>query len=59
MADTEKAIWDVVSRKSGDHDRMKNEMRASMARAVNTQAAKKPYVATRNVNIPAWIKGAA
>jgi hypothetical protein len=60
MADTEKAIWDVVSRKSGDHDRMKAEMRASMSRAVNTQHARKPYVAERNVIVPNWItRGAA
>lgn len=59
MADTEKAIWDVVSRKSGDHDRMKNEMRASMARAINTQDARKPYVASKNVIIPNWIKAGA
>jgi hypothetical protein len=60
MADTEKAIWDVVARKSGDHDRMKNEMRAAMGRAVNTQHARKPYVAKRNVIVPAWInRGAA
>ncbi len=59
MADTEKAIWDVVSRKSGDHDRMKSEMRAAMVRAVNTQVAKKPYRATCNVIVPNWINGGA
>lgn len=60
MADTEKAIWDVINRKSGDHDKMKREMRMAMGRAVNTQQARKPYVPVRNVTIPSWInRGAA
>lgn len=59
MADTEKAIWDVVSRKAEDHDTMKSAMRASMARATNKQVAKAPYRPTRNVELPPWIKRAA
>lgn len=58
MADTEKAIWDVVSRKAEDHDRMKTAMQSAMARAVNTQQARKPYVPARRVEVPAWM-GAA
>lgn len=59
MADTEKAIWDVVSRKADDHDRMKDAMRESMARAVNVATAREAYVPTRNVRIPAFMKGEA
>ena len=55
MADTEKAIWDVINRKSGDHERMKREMRSAMVRAVSTDKARVPYIATRNVQIPTWL----
>lgn len=58
MADTEKAIWDVVSRKAEDHDRMRDAMRASMARATNKQVARAPYQPTRNVEIPSWMRAA-
>jgi hypothetical protein len=58
MADTEKAIWDVVSRKAEDHDTMKTAMRASMARATNKQVAKAPYNPTRNVEVPTWMRAA-
>lgn len=58
MADTEKAIWDVVSRKAEDHDRMKDAMRSSMARATNKTHARAPYQPTRNVIIPNWMRAA-
>lgn len=38
MADTERAIWDVVSRKAGDHDAMKEQMTLAMKRAANPVA---------------------
>ena len=54
-ADTEAAIWDIVSRKAGDHDAMKREMTAAMRRA----AQKSEHLATYNPNkkamIPSWI----
>lgn len=56
MADTEKAIWDVINRKSDDHDAMKNEMRAAMARTINQQHARTPYQPTKRVHIPSWLK---
>jgi hypothetical protein len=58
MADTEKAIWDVVSRKAEDHETMKNAMRASMARAVNAAVARVAYQPKRNVNVPKWMRAA-
>jgi len=57
MADTEKAIWDVVSRKSEDHDAMRDEMRDAMARTVSKET-RSEYVATRRVEAPAWLSGA-
>lgn len=59
MADTEKAIWDVVSRKAEDHNRMKDAMRHSMARATNKQQARLAYVPNQHVEIPAWLKRAS
>lgn len=59
MADTEKAIWDVVSRKSGDHETMKSSMRAAMARSVNRHEARKPYVGKTTVKIPTWMGAVA
>ena len=38
MADTERAIWEVVSRKAGDHDAMKEQMTLAMRRAANLVA---------------------
>jgi len=59
MADTEKAIWDVVSRKAEDHDRMKSAMRQSMARAVGSARAREEYRPTTNVKLPKFITGKA
>lgn len=57
MADTEKAIWDVVSRKAEDHDRMKSAMRTSMARATKSANAREVYRPIKNVIIPKFIRG--
>lgn len=59
MADTEKAIWDVVSRKAEDHDRMKSAMRQSMARAVGSARAREEYRPITNVKLPKFITGKA
>lgn len=58
MADTEKAIWDVVSRKAEDHDTMKTAMRNSMARATKAANAREVYRPITNVKIPAWMRAA-
>jgi hypothetical protein len=55
MADTEKAIWDVVNRKSGDHETMKNAMRAAMKRAMSKSKVYDDYKPTMNLTIPAWV----
>lgn len=56
MADTEKAIWDVVSRKAGDHETMKDAMRAAMKRTMARHRVFEDYKPTRNVVLPDWVR---
>lgn len=55
MADTEKAIIDVISRKQDDFDEMGDEMRKAMSRAVNIQNAREPYRPKQRVKIPGFM----
>jgi superfamily II DNA or RNA helicase len=59
MADTERNIWDVISRKSGDHEAMKTEMYAAMRRAHETREIKIDYQPTQPVRLPSWLMGEA
>lgn len=59
MADTERNIWDVVTRKAGDHEAMKTEMYAAMKRAHETRQIKIDYQPTKAASLPAWLKGEA
>lgn len=54
-ADTERAIWAVVERKSGDHEAMKREMVAAMRRSVAEETSRKIYTPTQEAKLPAWI----
>ncbi len=54
-ADTEAAIWDVVSRKAGDHDMMKAEMALAMRRAAKVHRVLSPYEPAEEVRLPAWL----
>lgn len=54
-ADTEEAIWNVVSRKAGDHDAMKREMTAAMKRAALIVREQAPYAPTQPIHLPSWI----
>jgi len=54
-ADTERAIWAVVERKSGDHEAMKREMVAAMRRSVQEETSRKIYQPTQEAKLPAWI----
>lgn len=54
-ADTERAIWAVVERKSGDHEAMKREMVAAMRRSVAEETSRKIYTPTMEAKLPAWI----
>lgn len=57
MADTEKAIIDVITRKQDDFDEMGTAMRSAMSRAVNIQNARNPYMPKRKVALPSFIRG--
>jgi hypothetical protein len=59
MADTERAIWDVVNRKAGDHDAMKVEMYAAMRRAHEQRRVKIDYAPTQPMKLPAWLGATA
>jgi hypothetical protein len=54
-ADTEEAIWSVVSRKAGDHEAMKREMVAAMQRAVVTHSESQIYQPQKKLILPNWI----
>ena len=54
-ADTEASIWDVVSRKSGDHERMKSEMSAAMARAHLSSEVLSNYLPSIDATLPQWL----
>ncbi len=55
-ADTEEAIWNVVSRKAGDHEGMKREMTAAMQRAALIVQEQAPYLPKTKINLPSWMK---
>jgi len=55
VADTEAAIWDIVSRKAGDHDAMKREMTAAMARAHKSEKQLHTYQPQNKAALPAWM----
>ncbi|WP_246638806.1 helicase-related protein [Rhizobium binae] len=59
MADTERTIWSVVNRKSGDHEQMKIEMYAAMRRAHESRQVKIDYQPTKLVSLPSWMRGVA
>ena len=54
-ADTEEAIWNVVSRKAGDHESMKREMTAAMRRAALIVHEQAPYAPAVPLQLPSWI----
>lgn len=54
-ADTEESIWNVVSRKAGDHEGMKREMTAAMARVARIVPEQAPYAPTVPLQLPEWI----
>jgi hypothetical protein len=54
-ADTEESIWNVVSRKAGDHEGMKREMTAAMARVARIVPEQALYAPTVPLKLPKWI----
>lgn len=59
MSDTEASIWDIVQRKSADHDRMKREMAAVMKGAQTSRDLRVAYGETPVFQFPEWLKGSA
>jgi superfamily II DNA or RNA helicase len=58
-AETEEAIWQAVVRKRDDHDAMKVQMRAAMARAVEeTRNTKQDYQPATPAVLPSWLEAA-
>lgn len=55
VADTEAAIWDIVTRKAGDHATMKTEMSAAMARAHRAETQLVSYQPKIEGTLPAWM----
>lgn len=56
MADTERAIWDVVSRKQGDHDAMKIEMAAAMKRVARASRVLDDYAPAQPLQLPSFLR---
>jgi superfamily II DNA or RNA helicase len=54
-ADTERSIYDTVTRKAGDHERMKTQMSAAMARAVGISKVYDPYIPSHKTGLPVWM----
>lgn len=55
MADTEAAIWDVIARKTDDHEAMKTEMTAAMRRAAKQSGVLVDYAPEQPMRQPAWL----
>lgn len=55
MADTERAIWQAISRKRDDHDSMKHEMALAMQRASRASRVMAPYGADMDATFPEWL----
>lgn len=57
MSDTERQIWQTVSRKATDHETMKKQMADAMREAINVKHVKEQYVGQQAAKIPAFLKG--
>lgn len=59
-AETEEAIWQAIVRKREDHDSMKVQMRAAMARAQQeVRSTKHDYQPATPAALPSWLENAA
>jgi len=56
IADTEKAIWDVINVKSEKHDEMKRRMATAMKQAQSTAETRVKYERPLDLWFPAWVK---
>lgn len=58
MADTEKAIIDIITRKADGFEEMGEAMRRAMQLASNSQVARVPYAPKRSVQLPSFVRAA-
>lgn len=58
-SEAEKAIFDTLARKSDDHETMKAEMAAAMARAARSSRVYEPYDPRQPLELPEWVRSAA
>lgn len=55
MGSTERAVWDVLQRKTADFNQMKREMYLAAGRARQQQATSGSYSPSRQATLPRWI----
>ena len=55
-ADTERAIFDTVTRKTNDHSQMKKEMTAAMKRASRSSRVYEDYNPQMDCILPRWVR---
>jgi hypothetical protein len=53
--DTESGIWNAQARKAADHQTMKREMTAAMARASRSSSVYQAYEPNKRSGLPAWM----
>lgn len=56
ISDTEAQVWNIVQRKSQDHDRMKREMAKAMRGAQSSRGLRVEYGSRERLIFPAWLK---
>lgn len=56
ISDTEAQVWNIVQRKSQDHDRMKREMAKAMKGAQTARDLRVAYGSREPLTFPAWLK---
>lgn len=58
-SEAERAIFDTLTRKGDDHETMKREMAAAMARAARSARVYEPYDPRETLQLPEWVRSAA
>lgn len=56
MASTERAVWDVLQRKTGDFERMKREMLSAARRSRQQASPTDVYAPSRPATLPRWMR---
>lgn len=56
ISDTEAQVWEIVQRKSQDHDTMKKAMAKAMRKAQSSSGLRQEYGKREKLVFPAWLK---